>query len=79
MVTSISPTFCVPPLFIPASVLHALRFKPRARFVNADHSRLEFLAEFDGVGNVIEMAVRDEHRIDAIDFLERPPGVIGFV
>jgi len=77
MVTSISPTFCVPPLFMPEILETTLGLEPHTCFINADNEGFEFLAKFHGVGNVIEVAVRDQHCVDAIDFFSAS-GVMGF-
>src|SRR5208282_3417130 len=62
MVTSISPTFCVPPLFI--ALVFGTPF-------DSSHLRLEFLAQLDGVHDVIEMPVGDEHGVHVLKFLVR--------
>jgi hypothetical protein len=54
-----------------ADICHALRFEPQGRLVNGDDLRLEPLAESDGVADVVEVAVGDEHHVEAVEFLER--------
>src|SRR3984957_9160845 len=47
----------------------AFRFEPGAKFKNPHDLRLEFLSQFNGIGDVIEMAVGHQHGIDALEFL----------
>jgi hypothetical protein len=63
--------FLRPALVHTGNIGHTFRFKPTACLMNRDHARFEFLAEFNGVSDVIEVAVRYQHCIDAIDFFER--------
>ena len=76
MVTLNPPTFCVPPLFMARVFATPLLFEPRAQFVNTDHVlRRVFFGERDGVrGDVIEVSVRDEQRVDTLEGFPDSPG-----
>jgi hypothetical protein len=52
-------------------IRYALRFEPGARLRNSYDARLEFFADLDGISDVVEVAVRNQHRVHAIDFFER--------
>ena len=58
------------------AILHAFRFQPVAGFVDGDYLRGEFRGQGHCVMDVVEVAVRDE---DCVYALERMGGGIGWI
>ena len=69
MVTFMSPTVCVPPLFMAEICFTPFFLQPVAKFRNRNHHRIMFLGDFDGVADVIEVAVSAEHDIHVLNVL----------
>jgi hypothetical protein len=52
-------------------IAHTLGFQPRARFEDSHNLWLVFFRQRHRVSNVIEVAVRNQHRVNAAEFFQR--------
>ena len=69
MVTLMSPTVCVPPLFMPETCLTPFFSSQCAQFGDCHHHRIMLLRNLNRIADVIEVAVGAEHDVDFLDVL----------